>query len=206
MFNRDKPMRKSLLKKIVILGSISLIYTLIVQMIVRTNYYNFALQRTLPTLWEEYFKGSSDLSLYMQKSNESDLMRGITYMQKSNESDLMRGITVEELREAIIQSPLFGNGLGYAIKSRSDGLVEYFYLDILAKTGIIGLTLFCYPFCSIIVHLIRSKNTDILRIVLSSGLVVFFSASYFNPYLNTSLGICYYSCIISANYLLGKKF
>ncbi len=45
----------------------------------------------------------------------------------------------------ISNNPIFGNGLGASINSREDGLVEYFYYDILNKMGVVGVVLFFLP-------------------------------------------------------------
>ena len=102
----------------------------------------------------------------------------------------------------IKKNPVFGNGLGAAITSRKGGLVEYFYHDILNKTGVLGLLLYFFPIGYMACSFIRKgrrgdTGKTLLNIVWLSGLGVFLLVTYFNPYMNSSLGICCYSIAIA---------
>jgi O-antigen ligase len=126
------------------------------------------------------------------------------YIEDTQNSDMIRKITLKELREMIRKSPVFGNGLGAAIASREGGYVEYFYQDIVNKTGFLGLLLYYFPIGYMIFSLARKwKNSDadqrLLNITWICGIAVFIIATYFNPYMNSSLGICCY-CIVIASF------
>lgn len=126
------------------------------------------------------------------------------YIEDTKNSDDLRNITLEELRVMIGNNPVFGNGLGASISYREDGLVEYFYYDILNKTGVVGLVLYCFPFCYMVCMLFRWRKNE-SRVLLQAmvplcGLLAFFAASYYNPYMNAVLGISLYSVSIGSIY------
>ncbi len=124
------------------------------------------------------------------------------YIKDTQNSDITREVILRELREMARNSPVFGNGLGAAIASREDGYVEYFYQDIVNKAGYLGLLLYYFPIGYVIFSIARKwKNSDadqkLLNIIWISGITVFLVATYFNPYMNSSLGICCYSIAIA---------
>lgn len=124
------------------------------------------------------------------------------YIKSTQNSDAVRDATLHELYEMIRLNPVFGNGLGAAIESRQGGLVEYFYHDLINKTGFFGLLLYYFPIVSMVYMLVRSrKSRDIEQKLLNTiwivSILVFISATYFNPYMNSSLGICCYSIAVA---------
>lgn len=115
----------------------------------------------------------------------------------------IRRTKVMLLKESIYKNPVFGNGLGAAIPYL-DGLVEYFYYDIVNKMGIIGLFLYLLP----IIFMGTVKNTKsylvldsrftYLHITFFVGLIYFLSITATNPCMNTTTGILYYCMAMSA--------
>ncbi len=190
--NFEVDMRTIIIKFIQIILC-SVFYISIVGIIIGDNLVEYALLRSFPSLYTKFFNSLAGTSVSTSVSTSGEY----SYIIKTIESDSLRAVTVMELWEAIKVNPIFGNGLGHSIKSRGDGLVEYFYMDLLAKTGIIGLVLFSFPFFNSVYQMSKIKKDTLLKIFLVSGLVVIFSASYFNPYLNTSLGIIYYSFVVA---------
>ena len=120
------------------------------------------------------------------------------YLQSSKESDLLRAQTMEEMIAKFWDSPLFGSGLGihWAVRAETGGISEYFYLDLLAKTGIIGFGLYLSPILYTL-FLWLKKDTDPTKMIWMNVLFGFLAVSYFNPYMNSSLGILFYCCSIS---------
>ena len=128
-------------------------------------------------------------------------------------SDDLRGATKAELMEKINQNLLVGNGMGVVltVRENKDGVNEYFYLDQIMKTGLIGIGLYMLPMALMLVNLLfRKKKMEPDDVFLCSvwlaallGVAVF---SHFNPYLNGSNGIVLYcSTIAVLSELNGKQ-
>jgi O-antigen ligase len=177
---------------------LSLAYVSIVQVTSNNNYVNFAIQRTLSTFPKLSDCPSLDTSEIVIVENP--------YIHDTIVSDQLRSTIFDELYVLIRKSPIWGNGFGSSVVSRPDGLVEYFFLDLLAKTGVIGLIIYILPFCFILIRICNNHYKDkYLMITLFSGLIAFFVASYFNPYMNSALGITYYIFVISVDQIQIKN-
>lgn len=115
-------------------------------------------------------------------------------------SDLIRAKTLEEMNCWIRMAPIFGHGLGKGIAYRDDGLTEYFYHEMIMKTGIVGLLIYLLPFLWLVFSMVGKKRlTGPDKLMAGSWLAVllgFMGFSYFNPYMNASLGILFYCCTI----------
>ncbi len=125
----------------------------------------------------------------------------------TEDSDNTRELTVRGLKELIRRSPLFGCGLGAAGAER-DGIDEYFYLDMLARTGILGLILYFLPYLYATLLMIRRREP--LKnwpegIVAFAGLWAFLIASYFNPWMNAALGITWYAAALTVPRILMRE-
>lgn len=125
-------------------------------------------------------------------------------------SDNVRGETVNQLRKGIKMHPVVGSGMGASLSNRGDGYNEYFFLDQLYKTGLIGLLLYIAPILLLVffgvAYLKKMEKEDamICAVWLASllGFVVF---SFFNPYLNGSNGITLYCCTLCVFSALNGK-
>jgi O-antigen ligase len=129
-------------------------------------------------------------------------LRQQQYIIDTKNSDQIRENTLQELNEMICRSPVFGNGLGAAVACREGGYVEYFYQDIVNKTGFFGLLLYYFPIGYMVFSIARKwKSSDadrkLIDITWICGMTVFLAATYFNPYMNSSLGICCLSIAIA---------
>ena len=115
-------------------------------------------------------------------------------------SDKIRADTLGELKEWIRMAPIFGHGLGKAVNCRDDGLTEYVYHEIVMKTGIAGLILYLLPMLWLVGSMLdKKKLSKSDKLTAGSWLVVllgFMGFSYFNPYMNASLGILFYCCTV----------
>ena len=114
-------------------------------------------------------------------------------------SDKVREKTLTELETYIHEAPLVGHGLGKAITCRYNGLSEYFYHELIMKTGVIGLVLYLLPVLCMLVALVDKRLGKPDRMMLGSWLAVllgFMSFSYYNPYMNAALGILFYCCTV----------
>jgi len=127
---------------------------------------------------------------------QQEMERQEGYLQLTQESDTLRAVTQSELWTLIRKNPVFGNGLGAHAPSRANGLDEYFYLDMLARTGIVGLTLYLLPFAYLLT--VAWKRRDRLMafpevLAALSGMVGFWAVTWFNPWMNAVLGIAFYA-------------
>lgn len=128
------------------------------------------------------------------KNNKNDKL--------TNEKAEIQNLAVREQRktlalENIKKHPLFGGGLGVS-NDINDGFIEYFYLDILSKIGFIGFIIFIIPFLfsvfdTIILRDVFCKEQRLLALAAQLGCLFVFVISYFNPCLNSSVGLFMYS-------------
>ena len=128
------------------------------------------------------------------KNNKNDKL--------TNEKAEIQNLAIREQRktlalENIKKHPLFGGGLGVS-NDINDGFIEYFYLDILSKIGFIGFIIFIIPFLfsvfdTIILRDVFCKEQRLLALAAQLGCLFVFVISYFNPCLNSSVGLFMYS-------------
>lgn len=128
------------------------------------------------------------------KNNKNDKL--------TNEKAEIQNLAIREQRktlalENIKKHPLFGGGLGVS-NDINDGFIEYFYLDILSKIGFIGFIIFIIPFLfsvfdTIILRDVFCKEQRLLAVAAQLGCLFVFVISYFNPCLNSSVGLFMYS-------------
>lgn len=128
------------------------------------------------------------------KNNKNDKL--------TNEKAEIENLAIREQRktlalENIKKHPLFGGGLGVS-NDINDGFIEYFYLDILSKIGFIGFIIFIIPFLfsvfdTIILRDVFCKEQRLLALAAQLGCLFVFVISYFNPCLNSSVGLFMYS-------------
>ncbi len=120
----------------------------------------------------------------------------------SEASDGLRALTKKGLGDLIRRNPLFGNGLG-ATSPLRDEADEYFYLDLLARTGITGLILYLLPIAYAARQLLRNKAEALkkypLLAVLWAMLILFLTVTYFNPWMNAVLGIAFLAFVLAAS-------
>ena len=111
-------------------------------------------------------------------------------------------LEIRELRKKLAiknikKHPVFGNGLG-VVNDINGEHIEYFYLDLLSKIGVIGTLIFFMPFIFCVYDLIkyRKQMKEINKILLFSAnisILFLFVISYFNPCMNTNVGLVVYS-------------
>lgn len=188
------------------------VYILAIQFFSEKNYLGFALQRTFPTIFNiellDNITNTENFGFNLLKIDEKVLINNEFhhFTNATTISDNLRKTTKTDLFGLIKRNLIFGNGLGAAIPSREGGRNEYFFLDLLAKTGILGLLFYSLPFIILMFRVVTtSYPNQLLMINLLAGLVLFFIASYFNPYLNSALGISYYSFVIGVEKLQFTK-
>lgn len=112
----------------------------------------------------------------------------------------LRELTLQREWQAFTQRPVLGWGLGYNLDGlRDDGRTEYMYLDYLAKLGVVGtlglFAIFVVPAAIAVLRLLRTPRTrlDARTQIASLSLISLLAmalASYSNPFLSNTLGIC----------------
>ncbi len=183
------------------------------------NYINFAVSRTFNTTPVNSpvvnarnavikFLNSLGSDTQPGDSDTDDLDEQANYIEITEESDNLRVQTKRELKELIVKNPVIGNGLGASAPCRPNGLDEYFYLDMLARTGIIGLLLYILPFGYIALKCLKYRKemenkTDVCGVLC--GMVGFWAVTWYNPWMNAVLGIASYALCAAIPNLLNKN-
>lgn len=123
-----------------------------------------------------------------------------SYIEVTEKSDQLRQETKDSLNVYIQRSPIIGCGLGASAANRDKGVDEYFYLDMLARTGVVGLLLYMLPFGYVVAWCLRRR--ELLRecpegAAVVCGLCTFWIVTWFNPWMNAVLGIAWYAVTLS---------
>ena len=134
--------------------------------------------------------------------NKNDKNNKNDKSELTNKKAEIQNLAIREQRktlalENIKKHPLFGGGLGVS-NDINDGFIEYFYLDILSKIGFIGFIIFIIPFLfsvfdTILLRDVFCKEQRLLALAAQLGCLFVFVISYFNPCLNSSVGLFMYS-------------
>lgn len=169
------------------------------------NYLNYGISRTFNlTPKTSVFVNLHNLIFYGDTSfikpgptmpNDHELNNQQAALDQTEDSDSLRALTAAELKDLFVQSPIIGNGLGAVAPSRN-GADEYFYWDILARMGIVGLILYVAPFAYLCLWLIHKRSMFInmpCAWAALSGLIGFWAITWFNPWMNAVLGIATYA-------------
>lgn len=123
------------------------------------------------------------------------------YLNATTVSDQYRIAIRNELMGWIRKSPVIGNGVGLTMELKKDW-PEYSYLDLMAKTGIVGLMLYFMPMLlmgiSILRDYIHGKQRT-LSVAWFAVMVGLMGYSIFQPYLNNVQCIFVYCCTLCAH-------
>ena len=176
------------------------------------SYLSFAVSRTIgqevPTSWASQLRGRIRGDISDDKPNDAEMDRQRSYIEVTEKSDRFRQETQDGLKDCIRRSPIIGCGLGAAAASRDSGVDEYFYLDMLARTGIVGLLLYILPFGYVVLWCLRRRS--LLRecpegAAVVCGLCTFWVVTWFNPWMNAVLGIAWYAVTLSVPQALEEQ-
>ena len=176
------------------------------------SYLSFAVSRTIgqevPTSWASQLRGRIRGDISDDKPNDAEMDRQRSYIEVTEKSDQFRQETQDGLKDCIRRSPIIGCGLGAAAASRDSGVDEYFYLDMLARTGIVGLLLYMLPFGYVVLWCLRRRS--LLRecpegAAVVCGLCTFWIVTWFNPWMNAVLGIAWYAVTLSVPQALEEQ-
>lgn len=182
------------------------------EFVLEGSYLSFAVSRTIgqevPTSWASQLRGRIRGDISDDKPNDAEMDRQHSYIEVTEKSDRFRQETKDGLKDCIRRSPIIGCGLGAAAASRDSGVDEYFYLDMLARTGIVGLLLYILPFGYVVLWCLRRRS--LLRecpegAAVVCGLCTFWVVTWFNPWMNAVLGIAWYAVTLSVPQALEEQ-
>ena len=117
------------------------------------------------------------------------------------DSLVVREIRQQMAIENFLKSPIVGGGLG-VVNDPDNNTIEYFYLDLLSKMGLVGLIIFLLPAIICFVCILKKKELfsekqKLLSLASWFGLLYLMIISYFNPCMNTSWGLMVYGMVIT---------
>ena len=182
------------------------------EFVLEGSYLSFAVSRTvgreIPASWASQLRQRlrGDTPGNQTDSSEMDSQR--SYIEVTERSDRLRQETKDGLKVYIRRSPVIGCGLGASAANREKGVDEYFYLDMLARTGIVGLVLYILPFGYVVLWCLRRRS--LLRecpegVAVVCGLCTFWVVTWFNPWMNAVLGIAWYAVTLSVPQALEEQ-
>lgn len=182
------------------------------EFVLEGSYLSFAVSRTIgqevPTSWASQLRGRIRGDISDDKPNDAEMDRQRSYIEVTEKSDQFRQETQDGLKDCNRRSPIIGCGLGAAAASRDSGVDEYFYLDMLARTGIVGLVLYMLPFGYVVLWCLQRRS--LLRecpegAAVVCGLCTFWVVTWFNPWMNAVLGIAWYAVTLSVPQALEEQ-
>ena len=138
---------------------------------------------------EKYNDGSSGINF---NNNKSEILSVSIRTQRQE-------LAIENISKNI----LFGCGLG-TINDPNGEPIELFYLDILSKIGVTGLAAFLVPYACVLYDFCTKRYGKVQRFVLLACIVAVsyaMSFSYFNPFMNSAVGLSLYSLCISQTFV-----
>ena len=148
----------------------------------------------------------------INKDTSLDNYENLTISEKNTASDNFREETKKEIFENIKSNLLIGKGLGTVLECRADrdNANEYFYLDVLMKSGIVGLIIFLMPMVALLLFTLKNLTKlpkDDAKIVVTwiAGLLSVAAFSIYNPYLNGINGFMVYACTMGVCNSLENK-
>lgn len=182
------------------------------EIVLEGSYLSFAVSRTvgreIPASWASQLRQRlrGDTPGNQPDSSEMDSQR--SYIEVTERSDQLRQETKDGLKVYIRRSPVIGCGLGASAANREKGVDEYFYLDMLARTGIVGLVLYILPFGYVVLWCLRRRSLlwecpEGAAVVC--GLCTFWVVTWFNPWMNAVLGIAWYAVTLSVPQALEEQ-
>lgn len=126
-----------------------------------------------------------------------------TQLQIQLESEGIRTVRFNEACDVIGDNFVLGKGLGLEINDGRPGIgkIEYTYLDLMSKMGVIGL----FMFLSVLAHpyAVAARRWKLLNDkrtvgVMMSVVACLIAASYFNPFITSPIGFSMYAVLIAA--------
>lgn len=148
-------------------------------------------------------EGGSDPGVEGGKDIGQWEQEGTIDVETELKSNAERAIKTEQLLALMKEKPLFGHGLGARI-AFGNGYVEYYYYDLIVKMGIFGLCCFLLPFFygAVMIYRNVAVRKRFLPQMLLASMVFFMTISYFNPCLNSVIGLSLYVLFLTVCYMM----
>lgn len=169
------------------------------EFVFEASYLNFAVSRTFNT--DIKFSYASTLRAKLREKNgvendevyeQLEIESQEAYLGRTEESDEFRKLTQRDLLKLVKANPIIGNGLGACSETRN-GPDEYFYLDVLARMGGVGLILYMLPYICVIIRAMKNKK----GVLAVCTMFPFWIATAFNPWMNAAIGIVWYAISVA---------
>lgn len=153
------------------------------------NYFGFAINRTVGT--QSPMLPPSQSGDILQEQEDS-------YLNATQVSDEYRQQITVELREVISKNPVFGVGFVYQLEI-INRMPEYFFLDLWAKIGLVGLALYLLPFILSVIVAVRLtlKKKSMCSVLWVSVLAGMLTYSLFQPYMQVAPCVFLYACTLA---------
>ena len=153
------------------------------------NYFGFAINRTVGT--------QSSMLPPLQSGDILQEQEDI-YLSATQESDEYRQQITVELHEVISKNPIFGVGFVYQLEI-INRMPEYFFLDLWAKIGLVGLALYLLPFILSVIVAVRLtlKKRSMCSVLWVSVLAGMLTYSLFQPYMQVAPCVFLYACTLA---------
>ena len=184
-------------KRVVVMCVAVVCVTVLISVVQEENVFAVAINRCILGITSE--TPSVDGTEIMEETEVTE--ENILGNLESEQANLtIRQIRTETALKNIAKSPVIGNGLG-TVNDPNDELIEYFYLDLLSKVGIVGLIIFLLPFAfaSYMIWknmMVYGREQKIITLCMWSMVTYLLIISYFNPCMNTTTGLCMYSMLL----------
>ncbi len=121
------------------------------------------------------------------------------YLEAAKQSDAYRFYLEQQLLAEIQKSPVIGSGLGVTVDGRQS-LLEFFYLDLWAKTGLVGLVLYLLPLllaAALVIKQLIQKRLNLMLVVWTVSMAGLMVYSIFQPYMNNATCVTTYCCYLA---------
>lgn len=179
---------KETIKKYVIVLVASMVVILVIGLSQHGNLFQVAINRCLLAVGNGYIDPDFPTD-------------GLDNMQDEIDSLVVREYRRNMAVKNFSESPVIGKGLG-VVNDMFGLTIEYFYLDILSKMGIVGVVLLLLPAVFALISIVKNKEKfdeaqRLLSMVCWFALLYLMIISYFNPCMNTSWGLAVYGLTIA---------
>ncbi len=182
-------------------AAVCILMITVLSVIGKTNYFDFAIRRGIVGLDASVIQTTepgTEATEAVDPSKPTIDQEKENYLQATIASDNLRLMIKNELLDVIHKSPIIGSGMGIALENKKDW-PEYSYLDLMAKTGIIGLLLYFLPIILMAVTLMKDIAKGKQRLLSATWFVAMIgllSYSVFQPFLNNVQCVLIYCCAI----------
>ena len=190
------PVRRVLLRTLILVLAILAVST-VSDLVLRQGSFQYAMARCF----------HKDLQAMIPLPHTWDDSLAVDFEEITKNSNETRDMTVIGLEELIAESPVTGHGLG-ATSPYRDTNDEYFYHDLIARCGLIGLVLYMLPAGFIFWLMFRKRKElkeDPEEVLILIAFVCFLVATYFNPWMNAAIGISWYGVTLRSAAMKGEN-